>query len=47
MTYTRSVLREKAMIILYQISINEERKMTYSVDAIINSNLEVENGFVE
>lgn len=47
MTYTRSALREKAMIILYQISINEERKMTYSVDEIIKSNLEVENGFVE
>lgn len=46
MTYTRSVLREKAMIILYQININEDRKMAYNIEEIINSNLEVENGFV-
>ena len=47
MAYTRSFLREKAMIILYQINISEERKMDYNVEAIINSNMEVENEFVK
>lgn len=47
MTYTRSALREKAMVILYQININEEQKMNYNVEAIINSNVEVENEFVK
>lgn len=47
MTYSRSILREKSMIILYQIEINEERKMPYAVEDIIKANLEVDNEFVK
>lgn len=47
MAYTRSELREKAMIILYQISINDEQKMKYEVKDIIDSNLDVDNEFVK
>lgn len=43
----RSELREKAMIILYQIDICEERKMTYDIDYLIKANLEVDNEFVK
>lgn len=47
MNYTRSALREKAMIILYQININEERNMVFNIEDIIKSNLEVDNEFVK
>lgn len=47
MAISRSLLREKAMIILYQIEMNEESKLDYEVDDIINTNLEVDNEFVK
>ena len=43
---TRSELREKIMIILYQIDIAKTGKMDYNVEDIINANLEVNNDFV-
>ena len=47
MAYTRSYLREKAMIILYQISIDEEQKIEYDIENKIRENLEVDNEFVK
>lgn len=47
MILSRSELREKAMIILYQIDICEERKMEYDIDYLIKANLEVDNEFVK
>lgn len=47
MVLSRSELREKAMIILYQIDICEERKMDYDVDYLIKANLEIDNEFVK
>ena len=46
MEYKRSELREKAMIILYQIEIRENNKIEYNVEDIIKENLEVDNEFV-
>ena len=43
---TRSELREKIMVILYQIDIYNERNVKYNVDEIIEDNLEIENDFV-
>lgn len=47
MAFSRSELREKAMIILYQISINEEQKLEYDVNKMIKDNLEIDNEFVK
>lgn len=47
MVLNRSELREKAMIILYQIDICQERKMEYDIDYLIKANLEVDNEFVK
>ena len=44
---TRSELREKIMVILYQIDIYNERNVKYNVDEIIEDNLEIENDFVK
>lgn len=44
---TRSELREKVMIILYQIDIFKERKIKYDVDNVIKDNVEIENEFVK
>ena len=46
MAKTRSELREKAMVILYQIDICKSQKMNYNVEEIISSNLEIDNEFV-
>ena len=43
---TRSELREKAMIILYQIDILKEQKIDFNVESIIKDNLEIDNEFV-
>lgn len=43
---TRSELREKIMIILYQIDINRKQNIEYSVEEIIRENLDVDNEFV-
>ncbi|MBQ8659698.1 MAG: transcription antitermination factor NusB [Bacilli bacterium] len=43
---TRSELREKAMVILYQIDILKTNKCEYNVENLIVENLEVDNEFV-
>ena len=37
---TRSLLREKIMVILYQIDIYNERKVPYEVDEVIKENIQ-------
>ena len=46
MSKTRSELREKVMIILYQIEIMQSNKLDYNVEDIIKENLEIDNEFV-
>ena len=46
MAKTRSELREKAMVILYQIDILKSNKCEYNVENLITENLEVDNEFV-
>ena len=43
---TRSLLREKIMVILYQIDIYNERKLPYEIDEVIKNNVDIENEFV-
>ena len=43
---TRSELREKAMVILYQIDILKNNNVEFSVENLIQENLEVDNEFV-
>ena len=43
---TRSELREKAMIILYQLDILKNNNVEYNVEQLISDNLEVDNEFV-
>jgi len=47
MALTRSELREKCMIILYQNDIINKNKSDGNIDAIIKENIEVENDFVK
>ena len=47
MAMTRSMLREKIMIILYQIDIYKERNVTLDIDQVIKDNIEIENEFVK
>ena len=44
---TRSELREKFMVILYQIDIYNERKVPYQIDEVIKNNVDIENEFVK
>lgn len=43
---TRSELREKAMVILYQIDIFKNNNVDFTVENLIAENLEVDNEFV-
>lgn len=47
MKYTRSELREKVMIILYQIDFYKKGKMDYKVEEVIKENLDMDNDFVK
>lgn len=47
MAKSRSELREKAMVILYQIDIMSKSKVSCNVDDVIASNLEIDNEFVK
>ncbi len=47
MRNSRSELREKVMVILYQIDIYNERKVPYEVDEVIKENIEIDNEFVK
>jgi transcription antitermination protein NusB len=46
MAKTRSELREKVMIILYQIDICRHQNVSYNVEDLIKSNLDIDNEFV-
>lgn len=43
---SRSELREKAMVILYQIDIMQNNKVDFNIENLISENLEVDNEFV-
>ena len=43
---TRSELREKAMVILYQIDIMKNQNIEYNIEELIKDNLEIDNEFV-
>lgn len=43
---SRSELREKIMVILYQIDINKSQHIDYNVEEIISANLDIDNEFV-
>lgn len=47
MTKTRSELREKCMIILYQWSIFKSNNDFTSIEEIINDNIEIDNDFIK
>lgn len=47
MTLTRSDLREKIMIILYQIEILKKYTTNYDVKDVIKDNVQIENDFVK
>lgn len=47
MAKTRSELREKCMIILYQWEIYKSNNSETPIDEIINNNLEIENDFAK
>ena len=47
MKYTRSELREKIMIILYQIDFYKREKMDYKIENVIKENLDIDNEFVK
>lgn len=47
MELRRSVLREKIMIILYQLDIAKDQKIDVSIDDIIKANVEIDNEFVK
>ncbi|MGM9834483.1 MAG: transcription antitermination factor NusB [Bacilli bacterium] len=46
MGITRSELREKAMVILYQADIMKKSKVDWNVENLIENNLEIDNEFV-
>ena len=47
MTKTRSELREKCMIILYQWDLFKNGSSNVNIDEIINNNIEIDNDFVK
>lgn len=47
MALTRSDLREKIMIILYQIEILKRYNVEYDINEVIKDNMQIENEFVE
>ena len=47
MTYKRSELREKCMVILYQYDLMKNNKVDVNIDEIIKDNLEIENEYVK
>lgn len=47
MALTRSELREKIMIILYQYDLMKSNKLDCNIDSIMKDNMEVENDFVK
>lgn len=47
MSVSRSELRKKCMVILYQIDLHKTLKTPYEIDELIQDNLEIENEFVK
>lgn len=47
MSLSRSELRKKCMIILYQIDVRKQLKTPYDIDEIMMDNMEIENEFVK
>ena len=47
MAQTRSELRQKCMIILYQITIYEKNHMNYNVDEVISEICPIDNEYVK
>ena len=47
MAKTRSELREKIMIILYQIEIYKLNNVSFNLDMVIKENVEIENDFIK
>ena len=47
MALTRSELREKIMVILYQYDLMNSNKLECNIEDIMNDNMEVENDFVK
>lgn len=47
MQINRSEAREKAMTILYQITLHENNKIDYNIDWLIKEQVQVQNDFVE
>ena len=47
MALSRSELREKAMIVLYQILICEDQKIKFDVDSMIKDVIEIDNEFLK
>lgn len=47
MATTRSELRRLIMVILYQLDIYKERKVSYDVEEVIKENIEIDNEFVK
>lgn len=47
MAMKRSLLREKIMVILYQLDIAKDQKLNVGIDDTIKANVEVENEFVK
>lgn len=47
MTLSRSELRKKCMIILYQIDIHKEQQTPFKIEEMIKKNLKIKNEFVE
>jgi len=43
----RSELREKAMIILYQMELYKSNKISYEIEDVIKENLDIDNEFVK
>ncbi len=44
---TRSELREKCMVILYQINIYKEKNIDYNINDVIKENIQIDNEFVK
>ena len=47
MAMKRSLLREKIMVILYQLDIAKDQKLNVSIDDTIKANVEIDNEFVK
>ena len=47
MEKTRSELREKCMVILYQVELMEKSNISYDIDNLIKDNIEIESEFVK